>query len=285
MTYLQLYNLTMRLSLSILITSLILASCGSVKKENIEYLDTDYEASAETPELNIFQPKDSLVAHDVLIFVHGGNWNSGNKNTYSVLGRNFAGKDYLTVIPGYTLSPYANYDQMTQEIAKAIKWTHENAEKYGGDPDRVFLMGHSAGGHLAALAAMNPKYLDNTDYIKGIILDDAAGLDMYSYLQENPPGEDEYYNVTWTTNPEQWKNASPYYFLDENTPPILTLLGTKTIPSLYYYNDLFHNKLLEFQPEAPLLIMNKNHTAMVTQFFNPLSKYFKEIQNFTTSIE
>ena len=203
----------------------ILASCGSVKKEDITYLDADYTASAEEPQLNIFQPKDSLVQHDVLIFVHGGNWNSGNKETYSVLGRNFAGKDYVTVIPGYTLSPFANYDQMTQEIAKAIKWTHENAANYGGNPDRIFLMGHSAGGHLAALAAMNPKYMDNTDYIKGIILDDAAGLDQYKYLQENPPTNDEYYDVTWTTDPEEWKNASPYYFLDENTPPILTYLG------------------------------------------------------------
>ncbi|MEC8885386.1 MAG: esterase, partial [Bacteroidota bacterium] len=62
----------MRLSFSILVASIILVSCGSVKKENIEYLDTTYKASAEAPELNIFQPKDSLVAHDVLIFVHGG---------------------------------------------------------------------------------------------------------------------------------------------------------------------------------------------------------------------
>ncbi|RXG32901.1 alpha/beta hydrolase [Leeuwenhoekiella marinoflava] len=263
----------------------ILTGCGSVKKEDITYLDADYSASAEEPQLNIFQPKDSLVQHDVLLFVHGGNWNSGNKETYSILGRNFAAKDYVTVIPGYTLSPYANYDQMTLEIAKAIKWTHENAANYGGNPDRIFLMGHAAGGHLAALAVMNPKYMDNTAYIKGIILDDAAGLDQFKYLQENPPTNTAYYDVTWTTNREEWKNASPYYFLDENTPPILTFLGTKTIPSLYYYNDLFHQKLLEFQPEAKLIILNKKHGAMVTQFFSPLSPRFGEIQKFTEGIQ
>ncbi|RXG15476.1 carboxylesterase family protein [Leeuwenhoekiella aestuarii] len=274
------YNLFLSVLLMILITG-----CASVKQEDINYIQGDYTASAKEPKLNIFQPKDSLVQHDVLIFVHGGNWNSGNKETYSVLGRNFAGKDYVTVIPGYTLSPFGNYDQMTLEIAKAIKWTHENIANYGGNPDRIFLMGHSAGGHLAALAVMNPKYMDNTAFIKGIILDDAAGLDQYSYLQENPPTNDEYYDVTWTTNPEEWKNASPYYFLDENTPPILTFLGTKTIPSLYYYNDLFHQKLLEFQPEAKLIILNKKHVAMVTQFFSPLSSRFGEIQEFTEGVQ
>ena len=271
--------------LLLLLLSAFITGCGSIKKDDISYLDTDYTASAEEPQLNIFQPKDSLVQHDVLIFVHGGNWNSGNKETYSVLGRNFAGKDYVTVIPGYTLSPYANYDQMAQEIAKAIQWTHENAARFGGDPDRIFLMGHSAGGHLVALAAMNPKYLKDPDYIKGIILDDAAGLDQYSYLQENPPTSEEYYDVTWTTDPEEWKNASPFYFLDENTPPILTFLGTKTIPALYYYNDLFHQKLTEFQPDAKLIILNKKHVAMVTQFFSPISPRFGEIKEFTERIE
>ena len=264
---------------------LLITSCASVKKEDINYIQGTYTASAKEPKLNIFKPKDTLNPHDVLVFVHGGNWNSGNKETYSVLGRNFAAKEYLTVIPDYTLSPYANYDTMAQEITQAIVWTHEHAAQYGGDPNRIFLMGHSAGGHLVALAAMNPKYLGDKEYIKGIILDDAAGLDMYRYLQENPPTNDAYYEVTWTKDPDAWKNASPYYFLDENTPPILTFLGTKTYPSLYYYNDLFHQKLKEFQPEAQLIILNKKHVSMVTQFFSPLSKRFKEIKTFTEGIK
>lgn len=265
----------------VLLVCILSIGCASVKQEDINYLQGDYTASAEKPQLNVFKPKDSLTPHDVLIFVHGGNWNSGNKETYSVLGRNFARQDYVTVVPGYTLSPFVNYDGMAKEIAEAIKWTRENIAVYGGKPDRIFLMGHSAGGHLVALAAMSPKYLNNPDYIKGIILDDAAGLDMYSYLQENPPGSEDYYDVTWTTNPKEWKLASPYYYLGENTPPILMYLGTKTYPSLYYYNDLFHKKLKEYQPNAELIILNKNHTSMVTQFFSPVSGRFKEIKEFT----
>ena len=270
---------------SAILLSTFLISCASIKYKDINYLKTPYTASSEEPTLNIFQPKDSTQQHDVLLFVHGGNWNSGSKNTYSVLGRNFARKEYVTVIPGYTLSPFANYDTMTQQITEAIQWTYEHIEKYGGDPDRIFLMGHSAGGHLIALATMNPRYLKDNSIVKGLIFDDAAGLDQLKYLQENPPTSEDYYDVTWTKDPEEWRNASPYYFLDENTPPILTYLGTKTIPSLYYYNDLFHQKLLEFQPKAKLITLNKKHVPMVTQFFWPLSTRFKEIKAFTTSVD
>ncbi|MGO4911140.1 alpha/beta hydrolase [Leeuwenhoekiella sp. W20_SRS_FM14] len=268
-----------------LVVAVFVTSCSSVKHTDINYLKSEYSASTEEPTLNIFQPKDSTQQHVVLIFVHGGNWNSGSKNTYSVLGRNFAKNDYVTVIPGYTLSPFANYDTMTQQITEAILWTKENIANYGGNPDRIFLMGHSAGGHLIALATMNPKYLNDDSLVKGLIFDDAAALDQFKYLQENSPTSEDYYDVTWTKDPEEWRNASPYYFLDENTPPILTYLGTKTIPSLYYYNDLFHQKLLEFQPQAKLITLNKKHVPMVTQFFWPLSTRFKEIKEFTEGIK
>ena len=230
----------------------LVTSCSSIKHADLDYLNNSYQLSATKPTLNIFQPKDSTQQHDVLIFVHGGNWDSGSKGTYSILGRNFAKK--------------------------------ENITSYGGNPNRIFLMGHSAGGHLIALATMNPKYLNDPTLVKGLILDDAAALDQYKYLQENPPTKEDYYNITWTKDPEAWLDASPYYFIDENTPPILTYLGTKTIPSLYYYNDLFHQKLIEVQPDAELIILNKKHVPMVTQFFWPFSTRFKEIKAFTEGI-
>ena len=90
----------------------VVTSCSSIKHADLDYLNSSYELSATKPTLNIFQPKDSTQQHDVLIFVHGGNWDSGSKGTYSILGRNFAKKDFVTVIPGYTLSPFANYDIM-----------------------------------------------------------------------------------------------------------------------------------------------------------------------------
>lgn len=209
-----------------------LTGCGSVKYRDINYLDQKYIEGAKLPTLNIFRPKNAGENNDVLIFVHGGNWDSGSKGLYSYLGRNFASKNILTVIPGYTLSSRADVRTMTQQIAEAIKWTHENIDDFGGNPDRIFITGHSAGGHLAALATMNPAYLKDSSYVKGVILNDAAGLDMYSYLKNNPPTNGDHYRTTWTDDEQTWLEASPINYISERTPPMMVYVGTKTIPSI-----------------------------------------------------
>ncbi|MGB3606176.1 MAG: alpha/beta hydrolase [Psychroserpens sp.] len=255
------------------------SSCASRKFKDIQYLEK--EDSTNNLSLNIFQPRDKD-AHQlpVVIFVHGGYWTEGNKDIYGFLGRNFAKNDVVTVIPSYTLSPKANYDTMASEIASALQWTLNNIENYKGDPDQIYLMGHSAGGHLIALISTNPKYIDDTSVIKGVILNDAAGLDMYSYLKENPPTTQYNYKTTWTTNPEQWKNASPLYFVDENSPPFMMYVGEKTYPSIKKQNADFVDKLHQFQPNVKPIILNKKHVPMMSQYFFPWTNRYDEILEF-----
>jgi predicted peptidase len=138
------------------------------------------------------------------------NWNSGNKETYNLLGRNSL-KGIITVIPDYTLSPQANYDVMTKEIAASIKWVQANIKKnYNGNVNQIYVTGHSAGGHL--LAVMNPKYGIDEKSIAGIILNDAAGLDMKNYLEKYPPTAKDDYLATWTSNPENWRCIANLFF-------------------------------------------------------------------------
>ncbi|MEH6407906.1 MAG: alpha/beta hydrolase [Leeuwenhoekiella sp.] len=262
-----------------------LTGCASKKYTNVNYLPADFKVEGVKPTLNVFKPRNSNKNKDVLIFVHGGNWNSGKKELYSFLGRNFAKRDVVTVIAGYTLSPLANYDDMAQEIAEVIKWTHNNIDKYGGNPERIFITGHSAGGHLAALATMNPKYLNENNLITGIILDDAAGLDMYNRLQEKAPVNKNNYITTWTEDKANWKDASPIYFLNEKTPPILTYSGLKSYEHLIRFNKEFYKELLQFQPQAKFIELNKKHVPMITQFIWPWSKRYKEIINFMKSVD
>lgn len=194
-------------------------------------------------------------------------------------------KDFVAVIPGYTLSPQANYDDMANEIAGAIKWTKKNIATYGGNPDQIIVMGHSAGGHLAALVATNPKYLETPEtYISGIVLDDAAGLDMYSYLKSNGPSSEDNYNVTWTRDEDCWKDASPIYFLNENTPPFKIYIGTKTYESIAYYNKVFLEELEKFQPEVQPTYLDLKHVPMVTQLFSPWSERYDEIADFSEKV-
>jgi arylformamidase len=260
-------------------STLLLTSCASKKISDISYLKSSKALVESFPELNVFKTRKSK-NNPVVIFIHGGSWNEGNKNIYGFLGRNFAKKGIVTVIANYTLSPDGSYDTMAKEVAAVIKWTYENIEKHNGNPNQIFLMGHSAGGHLIALVGTNPKYLENTNLIKGIILNDAAGLDMNSFLEKYPPTKNRNYDVTWTKNPENWKDASPIYFLSEKTPPIFMITGTKTYPSIISQNKDFVQKLKTFQPNVKINFLNKKHVPMMSQFVLPWNKNYKEIIKF-----
>ncbi|WP_432411328.1 alpha/beta hydrolase [Rasiella sp. SM2506] len=266
----------------------LFASCAVKKHGNLSYLsqpELQIETNGSIPTLNIFTPrKPSETKRPVLIYVYGGNWNSGSKELYGFFGRNFAKHEVVTVLPDYTLSPHANYDTMTQQIAEAITWTQNNIDKYGGDPSQIYLTGHSAGGHLITLATLNPKYGIDPSSIAGIILNDAAALDMYHYLQENPPTAEDDYLTTWTANPETWKAASPIYFLNEQSPPFKIYLGSKTYQSIDTANRRFLEALHEFQPEVQFQILNKKHIPMITQYVWPWSKRYKEVVEFMASV-
>lgn len=121
----------------------LLASCASTKHNNIAYLDSltlaDLNLQEEgVPTLNIFEPRNNTIAQKpVVIFIHGGNWNTGSKEIYGFVGRNFAKNEVVTVIPDYTLSPQASYDVMAREITQAVIWTQDNIATYGGDPGQI----------------------------------------------------------------------------------------------------------------------------------------------------
>ncbi|CAL67584.1 alpha/beta hydrolase [Christiangramia forsetii] len=259
---------------------ILFTSCGVSKHKDILYLQ-EAERSNQ-PSLNVFSPKDknSLVKSPVLIFVHGGNWDSGKKEMYSFFGKNFARKGITTVVVGYTLSPQADYKEMTSQIASAIQWTIDNISNYNGNPEKLFLTGHSAGGHLISLAVMNPKYGIDPEDISGIILNDAAGLDMHHYLQQNPPTSTNNYLTTWTNNPENWKKASPIFYLNEKIPPFLIYLGKKTYPSITTANKRFLNDLQQYQPEVEPVLINKKHIPMMTQYLWPWSNRYQEMIEF-----
>ena len=259
--------------------ALIVTSCRSTTA----YKDIVYtkNQAGEAVKMDIFTPKKtSDQKNPVFIFVYGGNWNSGNKNNYRLLAKNFARQNMTVVVPDYTVSPKADVDEMTKEIAAAIQFTKKNAAKYNGDPKRIFISGHSAGGQLATSAVMNPKYGIPENTISGIILIDAAGIDMKNYLEKYPPTSADNYDVTWSKDPEKWKQASSIYFIDEKTPPFLIYVGEKTYPSIKLANENFVKALQPFQPDVKPIMLNKKHIPMMLQYFLPWSKRFDEAVNF-----
>lgn len=252
------------------------------KSKNIVYQKADKTSSEQ--QLNVFAPRKHTKPAAVLIFVHGGNWNSGKKSQYNMIGGHWAKKDIVTVIVDYPLSPAANYDDMAASVANSVKWVKENIVQYGGNPDKIFLSGHSAGGHLAALLATDEHYFKNINLenpLSGLILIDAAGLDMHGYLTEEKFEKGNTYLKTFSNDPKTWKEASPLYHLHPNMPPMLIYRGGKTYPSILKSNEKFIKALHAYAPETPYRIQkSKKHVPMITQFFNPWNARYREILEF-----
>jgi pimeloyl-ACP methyl ester carboxylesterase len=130
---------------------------GITVERNITYTDGKPE-DADKHKLDIYRPAEPKVA-PVLMFVHGGYWRQGDRALYTFVGNRFAKAGYVVVIPSYRLMPASPHPAQIEDVAAAFAWTHEYISKYGGDPNKIIVAGHSAGGHLASLLALDPKWL------------------------------------------------------------------------------------------------------------------------------
>ena len=109
----------------------------------------------------------------VVVFFYGGAWETGDKGSYLFVAEALTSRGYVVVVPDYRVYPEVIFPAYMDDAAQAVKWTFDNINQYGGDPARVFVMGHSAGAQLAALVAYDAKYLDRAGIdrsrIKGVV--------------------------------------------------------------------------------------------------------------------
>jgi acetyl esterase/lipase len=123
--------------------------------------DVRYFPGRDRQLLDVFAPRDARGA-PVVLFVHGGTWMGGDKDfhgLYRGVGTFLAKNGIVAVLINYRLSPKVRHPEHVKDVARAFAWTRRNIRSYGGDPDRIILCGHSAGGHLVSLLATDPTYL------------------------------------------------------------------------------------------------------------------------------
>ncbi|NNU15649.1 alpha/beta hydrolase [Parvularcula sp. ZS-1/3] len=160
--------------------------------------------------------------HPVLIYVHGGSWNSGSKDDYPWLGRRFAAEGYVTAVINYRLAPEFGYEDFMADTAKAVAFIHQNAEQWGGDPERLFLVGHSAGAYNAVQVALAPEFLA-AEGSSPAIIDGVAGLaGPYDFLPLDGPATKAAFGVA-----EDLDATQPVNRVTADAPPMLFLHGDK----------------------------------------------------------
>ena len=106
----------------------------------------------------------------VIVFFYGGSWNSGSRGGYRWLGRALAAQGFVVVLPDYRLVPETRYPGFVEDGAAAVRWTRANIARYGGDPDKVVVAGHSAGAYIAAMLATDDRWLgEDHAALKGLV--------------------------------------------------------------------------------------------------------------------
>jgi acetyl esterase/lipase len=163
----------------------------------------------------------------VLFFVHGGAWVSGDKDffgMYAVLANLYARQGIGVVVTNYRLSPAVQHPEHIRDVARAFAWTVKNIGKHGGRADRLFVCGHSAGGHLVALLTTDETYLKE----QGLTTRAICAAIPISGVYRIP---ELFLDKVFGTDGEAKKKASPIVHARKGLPPFLILYADKDLPT------------------------------------------------------
>lgn len=155
----------------------------------------------------------------IIVFFYGGSWNSGTKDGYAFAGRALAARGFLVAIPDYRLVPEVRFPAFLEDAAAAVRWVRAHAGRYGGDPDRIVLAGHSAGAYNAAMLSLDPRWLGpDRPAIRGF-----AGLaGPYDFLPFDTPAS----RAAFGEAPDP-PATQPVRFASPGDPPALLLVAGK----------------------------------------------------------
>jgi len=170
--------------------------------------------------LDVYAPQNPSGDAPVVMFIYGGAWSRGERGEYEFAGRALAARGFVAVVPDYRVVPAARYPDFLYDNAKAVKWIEDNIARYGGDANRLFLAGHSAGAYNAVMLGLDSSFLRDmgaTVKIRGV-----AGLagpyDFYPF---------EFGEVTQAfgdaPNPQ---GTQPINLVTADAPPMFLATGT-----------------------------------------------------------
>ncbi|MDZ7282863.1 alpha/beta hydrolase [Sphingomonas sanguinis] len=153
----------------------------------------------------------------VVVFFYGGSWNSGTRSGYAFVGRALAAQGFVVVIPDYRLVPAVRYPAFVEDGAAAVRWTEGHIAGFGGDPAKLVLMGHSAGAYIAAMLAVDDRWLGrDRQTVRGLV--GLAG--PYDFA----PFDVDVARAAFGTWPRP-EETQPVHWAGAGDPPALLLVG------------------------------------------------------------
>ncbi len=185
--------------------------------KDVDYVDgQEYKNGKDR--LDLYIP-ESAKDVPVVVFFHGGGLRQGDKSECEHVGRALAGQGVGAVITNYRLSPDVAHPAHAEDGARSIAWVRHHIKEYGGDPDRIFLSGHSAGAYLVSLLSTDSRYLKaqglSTKSLAGVV--PISGFFWVEKVAPDRPKD------TWGADPKLWPDTSPAKYVSADAPPTLLL--------------------------------------------------------------
>jgi acetyl esterase/lipase len=199
-------------------------------------LDIPYVEGGDQQKLDLYLPDQKNFV--TIVFTYGGGWHTGSRKSVTPIGQKFQSLGYGCALLSHRLSPKDTFPAQIEDIATAFAWVKKNIAAKGGDPQRVFLMGHSSGAHLSLLLATDPKYLAKHQLtpadIAGVVglstpvdLEPRADKKGFGDALMAGKGAD-----VFTRDPAVMKAASPIQHVSRDLPPTLLVVGDHDFPML-----------------------------------------------------
>jgi len=189
--------------------------------------DVAYGADARH-RLDVYSPVGSVGPAPLVLFVHGGGWAIGDKNQFGWVGEQLAQQGVVAAVMNYRLSPTVQHPEHTKDVARALAWLHRNGAQLGGDPHRLYVAGHSAGAHMAALVALDRSYLLaeglNSAILKGVIGIAGPSYDLDARYAQSPIAP--ILQSAFGADVGKWGQAAPVRYVQPYAPNFLLIYGT-----------------------------------------------------------
>ena len=204
----------------------------------------------------------------VVVFIHGGGWHSGTPGDYRFVGRTLAREGYAVVLVGYRLGAEGRYPAMLEDSALALAWVKANVARFGGDPDRVVVMGHSAGAYNAVMLALERQWLGRAGvedgFIKGVI-GLSGPYDFHPFTSDSARNAFGHVADPATTQ--------PIHFVRGDAPHMLLLTGDAVTTVKPRNSEALARALTAAgAPTRPVVLAGVDHSGTIMKLAAPFSR-------------
>lgn len=208
----------------------------------------------------------------VVVFIHGGYWRSLDKSDHSFIAPAFTNQGACVVLPNYDLCPAVTIPDIVMQMVRALAWTYRNIAKYGGDPSRITVIGHSAGGHLATmmLSCVWPAYGKDlpADLVKNAMT--ISGLYDLEPIRQTP-----FLKSSLKLTPQQVAQASPAKLPPPQQGVLYTLVGGDESPEFLRHNTMIRAAWGKKSVPVCEAVPGRNHFSVLEDLSGPWTRLHK----------